>query len=168
MARNKSGKYGISPKEYTVFVLAAGALVLLDQLTKYLVVRALPLNTGEVIIRGFLNLVHIHNPGGAFSIFAGHDSEWKKPIFILLTLVVVSIIFYAYGKVSRGDWWNRAAYIGVFSGAIGNLIDRIRMGEVIDFIDFYAGDWHWPAFNVADCAISIGAVMLLISLLRGK
>ncbi|MEN6439281.1 MAG: signal peptidase II [Syntrophobacter sp.] len=168
MAKTKGGKNGINLKDYTAFFLGTGALVLLDQLTKYLVARALPLNTGEVIIRGFLNLVHIHNPGGAFSIFAGQNSEWKRPIFVLLTLVVVGIIFYAYGKVSKGDWWNRAAYIGVCGGAIGNLIDRIRMGEVIDFVDCYVGDWHWPAFNVADSAISVGAVMLLISLLRGK
>ncbi|MFZ2447954.1 MAG: signal peptidase II [Syntrophobacteraceae bacterium] len=168
MAKSRTAKSGINLRDYNSFFLIAGVLVLLDQVTKYLLVRALPLNTGKTVIRGFFNLVHIHNTGGAFSMFGGTDSEWRPRIFILLTLIVLSIIFYAYGKVSKSDVWNRTAYTCISGGAVGNLIDRVRMGEVIDFLDFYVGNWHWPAFNVADTAISTGAVMLLISLVRGK
>jgi signal peptidase II len=82
-------------------------------------------------------------------------------------LVVVAIA-YAYGKVGKRDNWTRIAYICIAGGAVGNLIDRVRFGYVIDFLDFYAGQYHWPAFNVADSAISTGAVMLLVSLLRKK
>ena len=150
------------------FFIFAGLLAALDQLTKYLLVRAIPLNTGMPIIPGFLNLVHVHNTGGAFSIFAGSGYPWRQYVFMGLTVIVVAAIAYAYGKIGKKDNWTRIAYICIAGGAIGNLIDRIRLREVIDFIDVYVGSWHWPAFNVADAAISTGAVMLLVSLIRKK
>lgn len=160
MSKSKTG--GMAP----LFIFA-GALVLLDQLTKYLLVQAIPLNTGIPVIPGFFNLVHVLNPGGAFSIFAA-SGPWRKYMFIALALIVVIAIAYAYGKVTKNDTWTRVAYICITGGAVGNLIDRIRLGEVIDFLDFYVGSWHWPVFNVADTAISTGAVMLLVSLIRNK
>jgi signal peptidase II len=150
------------------FFIIAGILAALDQLTKYILVQVIPLNTGMPIIPGFLNLVHVHNTGGAFSIFAGPGHPWRQYVFIGLTIIVVGAIAYAYGKIGKGDNWTRIAYICIAGGAIGNLIDRIRLQEVIDFLDVYVGSWHWPAFNVADSAISTGAVMLLVSLIRKK
>jgi signal peptidase II len=123
------------------------------------------LNTGIPIIPGFLNLVHLHNTGGAFSIFASSGSPWRQYIFIGLAILVIAAIAYAYGKVGKNDNWTKVAYICIAGGAFGNLIDRIRLGEVVDFIDVFVGRWHWPAFNVADAALSTGAVMLLISLI---
>ena len=148
------------------FFILVGVLAAVDQLTKYLVVEAIPLNTGISVIPGFFNLVHVHNTGGAFSIFAG--SGWRRYIFMGITVVVVAAIAYAYGKVGKKDNWTRIAYICIAGGAVGNLIDRIVLKEVIDFLDFYVGKWHWPAFNVADTAISTGAVMLLVSLIWKK
>jgi len=150
------------------FLILAGFLVAIDQLTKYLLVKALPLNKGIPIIPGLLNLVHVHNTGGAFSLFAGSVSPWRQYIFIGLAVIVIAAIAYAYGKVGKKDNWTRIAYIFIAGGACGNLIDRIRLGEVIDFIDVYAGRWHWPVFNVADAALSTGAVMLLVSLIRKR
>jgi len=150
------------------FIGLVGLLAAFDQLTKYLLAKAIPLNTGIPIIPGFLNLVHLHNTGGAFSVFAGSGSPWRKYIFIGLAIIVIAAIAYAYGKVGKKDNWTRIAYICIAGGACGNLIDRIRLGEVVDFIDVYAGKWHWPAFNVADAALSTGAVMLLVSLLRKR
>jgi len=149
------------------FIYFAGILAALDQLTKYLLARAIPLNTGTPIIPDFLNLVHLHNTGGAFSIFAGAGagSPWRRYIFSGIAILVIAAIAYAYGKVGKKDNWTKVAYICIAGGAFGNLIDRIRLGEVVDFIDVYAGKWHWPAFNVADAALSTGAVMLLISLI---
>ena len=161
MANSRMG--GIAP-----FFIIAGILAALDQLTKYLLVQAIPLNTGMPIIPGFLNLIHVHNTGGAFSIFAGSGYPWRPYVFMGLTVIVVAAIAYAYGKIGKRDYWTRIAYICIAGGAIGNLIDRIRLREVIDFVDVYVGSWHWPAFNVADSAISTGAVMLLISLIRKK
>lgn len=163
-----SAKSSADLKGYTSFFLFAGTLVALDQLTKYLLSQALSLDTGKVIIPGFFNLVHVRNTGGAFSIFAGSGSEWRRPLFVILALVVVGIITYAYGKVAESDIWDRAAYSFIAGGAVGNMVDRLLTGSVIDFLDFHAGAWHWPAFNVADIAISTGAIMLLISLVKGK
>ena len=168
MPKAQPGRSGINLKEMTPFFVFAGLLVLLDQVTKYLLVSALPLFTFKPIIPGFFNLVHVHNTGGAFSIFAVQGSPWRQYVFMALTLIVVACITYAYGMVPKKDRWTRAAYICISGGALGNLVDRIRMGEVIDFLDFYIGEMHWPAFNVADSAISVGAVMLLISLFRNK
>ncbi len=150
------------------FLILAGILAVLDQLTKYLLVNAIPLNTGVPIIPGFFNLVHVHNTGGAFSIFAGPGYPWRRQVLIGLTLVVVAAIAYAYGKAGKKDTWTRIAYVCITGGAIGNLVDRIRLGEVIDFLDVYVGKWRWPAFNVADAAVSAGAVMLLLSLIRKR
>jgi len=150
------------------FFILAGVLAAIDQLTKYLVVGAIPLNTGIAVIPGFFNIVHVQNTGGAFSLFAASGYPWRQYIFMGLTVLVIAAIAYAYGKVGKGDNWTRIAYICITGGAVGNLIDRIRLRQVTDFLDFYVGSWHWPAFNVADAAISTGAVMLLVSLLRKK
>ena len=148
------------------FFILAGILAAVDQLTKYMIAAAIPLNTGISVIRGFFNLVHVRNTGGAFSIFAG--TGWRRYVFMGITVVVVAAIAYAYDKVGKKDDWTRIAYICIAGGAVGNLIDRVFLGEVIDFLDFYVGKYHWPAFNVADIAISTGAVMLLVSLIWKK
>lgn len=148
--------------------LIAGSVVVLDQLTKVLIMNLMPVNTGHVIISGFFNLIHVRNTGAAFSMLAGAHSEWRRFFFIGMTLIVIGVIVYAYGKVGKEDLWTRTAYALITGGAAGNLVDRLRFGEVVDFLQFYIGSWSWPAFNVADSALSAGAVMLLISLLRGR
>jgi signal peptidase II len=168
MPKAQPGRSGANLTGMIPFFVIVGLLVLLDQYTKYLLVNAVPLFTGKPIIPGFFNLIHVHNTGGAFSVFAVEGSPWRQYVFIGLTLVVVACITYAYGKVGKNDWWTRASYILISGGALGNLVDRVKMGEVVDFLDFYIGNVHWPAFNVADSAISVGAVMLLISLFRNK
>jgi signal peptidase II len=151
-----------------MFFIPTGILVIFDQLTKYLVIREIPLNTGISVIAGFFNLVHVHNTGGAFSVLAAPGHPWRRYIFMAITVTVIAAIAYAYGKTGKKDNWTRISYICIAGGAIGNLIDRVRLGEVVDFLDFYIGRYHWPAFNVADAAISTGAVMLLISLIRKR
>ncbi len=168
MAKSIEAKSGARVNGYGLFFFLIGLIVAADQVTKYILSQAIPLNKYKIIVPGFFNLLHVRNTGGAFSMFAGAGSGWRQPLFIALTVVVVCVISYAYGKIARDDTWNRLAYICITGGALGNLVDRVRLGEVIDFLDFYAGSWHWPAFNVADMAISTGAVMLLVSLLRGK
>jgi len=149
-------------------ILFGGGVIVLDQLTKLLVLHYLPLFDVRVIIPGFFNLVHVHNTGAAFSMFAGANSFWRQTFFVVLTVFVLAILLYVYAKLSRSDHWTRTAYALICGGAFGNLIDRLRFGEVIDFLDFYIGTHHWPVFNVADSAISVGAFMLLISLFKGK
>ena len=152
-----------------IYLLAVGgAIILLDQVTKLLVLHFLPLYSAMEVIPGFFNLVHVRNTGAAFSILAGANSAWRQGLFIGLTLVVLAILLFAYGKLRPDDRWTRTAYALITGGALGNLIDRVRLGEVVDFLDCYVGALHWPAFNLADSAITVGALMLIVSVLRGR
>jgi signal peptidase II len=152
-----------------IYLLAlGGTIILLDQLTKALVLHFLPLYSMMEVIPGFFNLVHARNTGAAFSFLAGANSAWRQGLFVGLTIAVVTILLFAYGKLRSDERWTRTAYALIIGGALGNLIDRLRLGEVVDFLDCYFGSYHWPAFNVADSAITAGALMLVVSVLRGK
>lgn len=143
-------------------------VVFFDQLTKILVVKLLPLYSSVTIVPGFFNLVHVRNTGAAFSFLAGSYSSWRQVFFVAVSVIGIGVILYVYRGLKREDRWARISLSLIFGGALGNLIDRLRLGEVIDFLDVYVGKYHWPAFNVADSAISIGAVMLLLFLLKSK
>ncbi len=145
-----------------------GAVVFLDQVTKLMVLAGLPLFHSIEVIPGFFNIVHVRNTGAAFSILAGAPSVWRQLFFAVLTLGVVIFLVLAYRKVSPDDLWSKSSYSLVIGGAVGNLIDRVRLGSVVDFLDVYWKTHHWPAFNVADSAITVGAFMLIVSLFRGK
>lgn len=141
-------------------------LILLDQVSKLAVLHWFPLYSRKVILPGFFNLVHYRNTGASFSLLASADASWRLPFFIVSTLVIVGVILFAYSRVKRDQYWLRTAYSMIVGGAIGNLIDRLRFGEVIDFLEFFIRSYHWPAFNVADSAITTGAIMLLVSILK--
>jgi signal peptidase II len=152
-----------------MYLLAvAGMIIVLDQVIKLLILHFLPLFSTVKVIPGFFNLVHVRNTGAAFSFLAGEPSVWRQGLFVGLTIFVVAIILFAYGKVHPKDYLSRTAYALICGGALGNLVDRLRFGEVVDFLDCYVSAYHWPAFNVADSAITVGALMLVVSLLRGK
>jgi signal peptidase II len=149
------------------FLLAvSGTIVVMDQITKLLVDRLLPLYSVKPVIAGFFNLVHVRNTGAAFSLFAGSPSELRTALFAGLTVLVLAVILYGYLKLKPEDAWTRSAFALVCGGALGNLVDRLRLGEVIDFLDFHLGSYHWPAFNVADSAITVGACLLAVSLFK--
>jgi signal peptidase II len=140
------------------FALAA-AIVVADQLTKWAVLANFAY--GERLqITGFLNLVLVYNKGAAFSMFA-EASGWQTPLLIAFALVAAGIV----GTLIVKNPHKRLLRLGlalILAGAVGNLIDRLRYGHVVDFLDFHAMGWHWPAFNVADSAITIGAVLLIL------
>lgn len=153
-------------KSYLIFFITAAVLIALDQLTKVLVASSLQLHDSIALINGFLNLVHVRNPGAAFG-FLARAPEWFRSVFFIgVTIGAIGLILYYLKQTGTSDVVQVAALSLIFSGAVGNLIDRIRFGEVVDFIDVYVSTHHWPAFNVADSAISVGAVLLLLSLLR--
>lgn len=154
--------------KYIKLVIIAGGVVLLDQLTKALVQRTIPLNTIIPVIGGFFNLTHIYNPGGAFGLMANLGATLRSIIFLFISSLAVGLIFYFYKKTPVHYTLLAAAFALIFGGAIGNLIDRIRFGKVIDFLDFYLGNQHWPAFNVADSAISIGIGIFLYHIVFKK
>jgi signal peptidase II len=141
------------------FALSA-AIVAADQLTKWLVLGYFEHRYPRVELTGFFNLVLVFNKGAAFSLFA-QAAGWQTPLlaaFALAAAVIVSVLIVR--NPGRGLLCLGLALI--LGGALGNLIDRLRFGHVVDFLDFHALGWHWPAFNVADSAISVGAVILIL------
>lgn len=139
---------------WLVLAIVSATIVVADQVTKYLVLSSVPLNTGYDVVPGLLNLVHVRNPGAAFSI--GSAWDFRRLFFILVSVVAVMAIIWI---VASSEEMDRALAIGYslfVGGALGNLVDRIRFGEVVDFLDFYWGTVHWPAFNVADSALCVG------------
>ncbi|WP_300773197.1 signal peptidase II [uncultured Desulfovibrio sp.] len=130
--------------------------LLLDQLTKFWVLAAIPKHKSITVIPGLLDLVNIRNRGAAFGFLNRSDIEWQFWLFLLATLVAAVAIILLVRTAQEQPWLFRALGL-VMGGALGNLIDRIRFRAVVDFLDIYVGDWHWPAFNVADMAICVGA-----------
>lgn len=140
--------------------------ILLDQITKLWVQARLDLGT-VVEVTSFFNLVHVRNPGAAFSFLAAQPG-WQK-LFLSGVAVLASVIIVFLMTRSTQRKFAMLCMAGILGGAIGNLIDRSLYGSVVDFLDFYLGNYHWPAFNVADIAISTGAVGLIIDeLFKGK
>jgi len=151
-------------KRYTIIGLLSLAIFALDQATKAWIQATIPVwEKGFSVIPGFLDIVHILNRGAAFGFLNRNDIDWQRPFFIAVSIVAMAMI----GIMARSKEDDGAFYVYglgfVLGGALGNLLDRIRTGMVVDFLDFYIEAWHWPAFNVADIAICIGAGCLLIS-----
>lgn len=141
------------------FLLVSLAVIALDQFTKHLIVTHV--GPYEVIeVTSFFNIVHVRNTGSAFSMLKG-----LSPVFFIL-IASLAILFIA-GLIVR-DKDNRLIYSLLLGGAAGNLIDRVRYGSVVDFLDFFLGSFHWPAFNVADSALTVGVAALLVTTLLGK
>ena len=140
-------------------------VIVLDQLSKYWVVGAFQFGDG-MALTSFFNLVHAHNTGAAFS-FLASESGWQRFFFIGIASAASLLIVYLLRKHAEEPWFCLALSL-VLGGALGNLIDRVRFGYVVDFLDFYYAGWHFPAFNVADSAITLGAALLIIDSLRKK
>ena len=136
-------------------------LIVADQVTKWLAVANLEYLTPVPVIDGFWNWTLVHNYGAAFS-FLSDAGGWQKWFFAGLATVVSVVMALWLRLTPRADWRNALPLALVIAGAIGNLIDRVRYGYVVDFIDWYVGKHHWPAFNVADSAIVVGAVLLVL------
>jgi signal peptidase II len=135
-------------------------IIIADQITKHLVTKHLVYQQANEIISG-LNLTLVHNTGAAFS-FLSEAGGWQRWFFVILTSAVSLGLIYWLGTLAKQRIWLAAALALVLGGALGNLWDRIMLGYVIDFIDVYYAQWHWPAFNVADSSICAGAGMLII------
>jgi len=170
MDNHRMKKDGSSPAGRAVDYGLLGAVVLtvlaVDLFTKELVLRFLPLYSQREIIPGFFNLVHVRNTGVAFSFFAGADDPWRPKVLAGVAVAAVGAVFFLYRQCRTEERAKRLALSLIAGGALGNLVDRLRFGEVVDFLDFYLGPYHWPAFNVADMAVSAGAGLLLYTLLR--
>lgn len=153
---------------YSRLAAIAGAVVAADQVTKAIILAAVERYEIIPVIPGYFNITHIRNPGGAFGLLA--DGGWllRRAVFVAVSSLAAILVLYFYRRTPPTHPWLRAGFALIFGGAIGNLIDRIRFGEVIDFLDVYAGRFHWPAFNVADSAITVGVTIFAVHLLFNK
>ncbi|MHB9099552.1 MAG: signal peptidase II [Syntrophales bacterium] len=155
-------------KKNILFLAIAVPVVVLDQLTKAWILATLRLHEGFPVIDGFFDIIHVRNPGAAFGFLAGVSPVFRSVFFLSVTLAAMILIIH-YLRASRNDETSLVVSLAlILAGAAGNLIDRIRFGEVVDFLDVYVGTHHWPAFNVADAAITTGASLLALILLGRK
>jgi signal peptidase II len=132
-----------------------------------MVVQKLPLYQRVKVIQGFFNLTHVRNTGGAFGIFGGEKGGLGSILFVVVSLIAIGAIVFLFLKIKENEKTLALSFSLILSGAIGNLIDRLRYGEVVDFLDFHLSTYHWPAFNVADSAICIGIGLMALELLKG-
>lgn len=157
-----------SPPSRWPWLLLAGLVLALDQWSKWLVQSHLPLFASYPVIPGFLSFTHVENPGVAFGFLASTSharGPWVVTVLGFLALVFVAHLFL---KSDPRDRLMMAALALIGGGAVGNLVDRITQGAVTDFVDAYVGNYHWHTFNVADSAISVGLVVLLLDGLRHR
>ncbi len=137
----------------------------MDQWTKHVIQQRLVLYQKVEVIRGIFNLVHVRNTGGAFGIFGGEKGGLGSLIFVVVSLVAIGTILFLYFRLKEDEDTLSLSFSLVLSGAMGNLIDRLRYGEVVDFLDFFLSSFHWPAFNFADSAICLGIGLMALELL---
>jgi len=149
-------------------ILVSGSVVCADQITKSIIKTHITLYDNLIVIGNFFNITHVLNPGGAFGFFADQPLEVRKFIFLFMSSIVAVFVLWFYKRCAADFTFLSYGMALIFGGAIGNLIDRFRYGKVVDFLDFYVGSYHWPAFNMADSAISIGMGILMYHILFNK
>lgn len=151
------------------YFLLVLSVIVADQLSKFWVVSSFQMYETREIIPGFFNLVYVTNTGAAFSMLADVDSPWKHYFFLSIGGIAIIGLTIAYFMYRHENRFYLPAFALVAGGAAGNLVDRIYHGAVVDFLDVYVADFHWPAFNVADSAICVGAgIFIVISLIDSK
>jgi signal peptidase II len=147
------------------FYLIALGVIILDRVTKLAIVEALRLGQGIPVVPGFFDIVFILNPGAAFGFLATLSDQVRNPLFILISVLAVILIVFYHTRYLRSRHLVSVALGLVLGGALGNLIDRVHYGMVVDFLDVHVGPYHWPAFNVADSAISIGVGLMILDMI---
>lgn len=146
--------------------LGAVGVFLADQATKWVITERIVLHESVTVIPGFFRLTHVVNRGAAFGLLS--DSEWNVAILILFSLVALAVVSTLLWRNSHRISTTGFGLALILGGAVGNLWDRLLEGHVVDFLDFHLGGYHWPAFNVADGAIVMGALLLVMEILFAK
>ncbi|MDD2463280.1 MAG: signal peptidase II [Desulfobulbus sp.] len=139
------------------------AVICLDQASKFWVMQHFLLHESRVVIPDLFNLTYLTNNGAAFSILAGQPALWRQVFFLCTAAVALVFIWIAQRSYGRRSLWYTVALSLIAGGALGNIIDRLRFGFVIDFLDVYVGSHHWPAFNIADSAITVGVLVFILT-----
>jgi signal peptidase II len=154
-------------KNAPYFLLAIG-LVVVDQVTKAIVARSVALYRSVPVIPGFFNITRIHNKGAIFGTFSQTNNPYIFALLTAASLAALALVVYYFFKTPATDKLMRIALVLIMAGALGNQFDRLVRGHVIDFLDFYIGQAHWPFFNAADSCITVGACLMLFTLFRRK
>jgi signal peptidase II len=152
--------------ELAPFLTFAALLAAADQILKYVITSNILFNESRTIIPGFLSITHFRNRGGAFSLLSWLPLGWGRMFFVAATLGALVFIYYLFRSNELDSRMGRISLTCIAGGGLGNLIDRIVHGEVIDFILFYHQDYYWPAFNLADSCITVGVSLLVLEILR--
>ncbi len=139
-----------------------GVVIVTDQITKLYIMQTMRLHESIPIVPNLFSLTYIRNPGAAFGFLAGSSNAFRMVFFGITSLFALGLLGTILFRMPERDWVGRLSVAGILGGAVGNLIDRLRYGEVIDFLDVYVENYHWPAFNVADSAITVGVIFLII------
>ncbi len=148
--------------KYKIFISVAALALILDQATKLYIARTVELYSSIVVMRNFFTITYIRNKGAAFSFLAG--SDYRLPILTIVSMVAIAAILVFFRKLRPDQKFTAFCLSLIFAGALGNLIDRVRLGEVIDFLSVHWYEHYWPAFNVADSAICVGVFLLAVDM----
>jgi signal peptidase II len=152
----------------SAIVVIAGTIVVLDQITKAVVLEQLPPGVAISLIDGLLSLTLVMNTGLAFGLLGGLPAAWRWLVAMLSIVALVVLARVAIRVLADGGWVAKLSVALIFGGAVGNLIDRARFGAVVDFVDLHFRGYHWPAFNVADSAITVGVTLLAVHLMLAR
>ena len=163
-----SGVYFRVKKTTLLLLLPAMVVIALDQISKFIIANTIVKYGSVTVIQAFFNLVHVRNRGLAFGLMNLSGQTYEYYIFVAATVCAIALLLFWFKKMKDEDSKITLGLSLILGGAVGNFIDRIRLGEVIDFLDFYIGSYHWPAFNVADSAITIGILWLALITLFQK
>jgi signal peptidase II len=148
--------------KYLILAVVSAIVLVLDQATKLYVDRTMDLQASITVVENFFNITYLRNKGAAFSFLA--NFSYRLPFFILVSLIAIAVILVVFSRLRDDQKFTALCLSLIFSGALGNLIDRIRLGEVIDFIYVHWYNHYWPAFNIADSAICVGVFLLAIDM----
>ncbi len=143
-------------------------VLVLDQWTKFLAIQHLSLGDPVPVFEGFFNFTLVYNPGAAFGMFGDLPDNLRRIVLGCVSFAALAVVLRFMVKEAKHDLLAQYALVGILAGAAGNIIDRYRFDSVVDFLDFYYGAAHWPAFNIADSAISVGVTVLMIRVVFGK
>jgi signal peptidase II len=147
---------------YLILICVSTVVLIIDQATKIYIDRSMDLHSTITVVENFFNITYLRNKGAAFGVLA--NTSYRLPFFIMVSLVAIIVIMVVFARLRPDQRFTAFTLALILSGAFGNLIDRVRLGEVIDFLDAHWYDHHWPAFNIADSAICVGVFLLAIDM----
>ena len=154
--------------KYVIIFIITIPVIILDQFTKFYIQKSIKLHQSIKVIDGLFDITYVLNKGAAFSFLADKPEGFTIPFFVIVSVIAIGIIGFLFYQTKKNDYVSLIAFALLLGGSIGNLIDRIRHGAVTDFLDFYIQQYHWPAFNVADSAITTGISLLFFSLIFAR